>query len=78
MSVLEAIVSSLGWLLRGKRAGDQHSVRTAPQPDATHTTEVSAPAFPTAGASSPIKSSSSKAAGFATSDRTSPFRRARR
>lgn len=49
MSALETIVTPLGWLLRGKRAGDKYSVRTAPQLATTGTIELTTPAFPPGG-----------------------------
>jgi phosphatidylethanolamine-binding protein (PEBP) family uncharacterized protein len=45
MSVLTTVITPLGWMLRGKRPGEEHSVRRAPELAAPRTIELTSPAF---------------------------------
>lgn len=45
MSVLDIVVTPLGWAFKGKRAGEKHSVRRAPQLAAPQTMDVASTAF---------------------------------
>ena len=45
MSVLPTVLTPLGWLLRRKRPGEEHSVRRAPELAAPRTIELTSPAF---------------------------------
>jgi Raf kinase inhibitor-like YbhB/YbcL family protein len=45
LKVVAVSLTPLGWLMRNRRAGDEHSVRRAPELAAPRTIDVSSPAF---------------------------------